>query len=78
MRIACDALSMAAMGRLQDFVFMINDRDYLPLLDTIQRFGCCTYITSLDSKPPQIKLLDSCDYYIDMKTNLDDIFIEKS
>lgn len=70
MRIACDALSLAATGRINDFVFMINDRDYLPLLEAIQRFGCCTYVTSMDTNAPQAKLLEKCDYYIDLKDKL--------
>ncbi len=77
MRIACDALSLAATGRINDFVFMINDRDYLPLLDAIQRFGCCTYVTSMDTKAPQAKLLEKCDYYIDLKDKLK-TFIDES
>ncbi len=77
MRIACDALSTAAMGRIQNFVFMINDRDYLPLLEAIKRFGCCTYITSLDLESPQDKLLNAADHYIDMKESLKYILHKK-
>jgi hypothetical protein len=51
MRIACDSLSIATIGRIHNFVFMINDRDYLPVLESIKRFGCCT--CSLNS-PMQI------------------------
>lgn len=77
MRIACDALSLAAMGRINDFVFMMNDRDYLPLLLAIQRFGCCTYITSFDTEAPQGKLLKVCDYFIDLKDKLN-TFIDEN
>ncbi len=77
MRIACDALSLAAMGRIDDFVFMMNDRDYLPLLLALQRFGCCTYITSFDTKAPQNKLLEVCDYFIDLKDKLN-TFIDEN
>ncbi|MHC4182746.1 MAG: NYN domain-containing protein [Planctomycetota bacterium] len=77
MRIACDSLSIAAMGRIHNFVFMINDRDYLPLLESIKRFGCCTYITSLDTESPQDKLLKAADYYIDMKEYINKIFVKK-
>ncbi len=76
MRIACDSLSMAAMGRISDFVFMINDRDYLPLLEAIQRFGCCTYVTTIDGKSPQTKLLNICDLYIDLSKHLERIFVK--
>ena len=75
MRIACDALSTAAMGRISDFVFMINDRDYWPLMEAIQRFGCCTYLTTLDGKAPHKMLLDICDYYIDFKALLEEVFV---
>jgi uncharacterized LabA/DUF88 family protein len=63
MRIACDALSAAATGRIQNFVFMINDRDYIPLLDALQRMGCRTYITSFGADPPNKELLRFCDCY---------------
>ncbi len=77
MRIACDALSLAAMGRVDDFVFMLNDRDYLPLLLALQKFGCCTYITSFDTKAPQDKLLKVCDYFVDLKDKLN-TFIDEN
>ncbi len=66
MRLACDALSTAATGRITDFAFMINDRDYIPMLEALQRFGCCTYLTTLDSEPPNKMLLDICDHYISL------------
>jgi len=66
MRLACDALSTAATGRITDFAFMINDRDYIPMLEALQRFGCCTYLTTLYSEPPNKMLLDICDRYISL------------
>jgi uncharacterized LabA/DUF88 family protein len=66
MRLACDSLSTAATGRITDFAFMINDRDYIPMLEALQRFGCCTYLTTLYSEPPNKMLLDICDRYISL------------
>ena len=67
MRLACDALSTAAMGRITDFLFMVNDRDYIPMLEAIQRFGCCTYLTTLDDAPPNKTLLDISDRYMPVR-----------
>lgn len=66
MRIACDVLTAAAMGRISNIVFMIDDRDYIPLIESLQRFGCCTYLTTIDGHPPSEKLLEVCDHYLDL------------
>ena len=77
MRLACDALSTAAMGRITDFLFMLDDRDYIPMLEAIQRFGCCTYLTTLDDQPPNKMLLDIADRYLPVsKQQLDRLFFK--
>jgi len=73
-RIACDALVAAATSRANDFVFFINDRDYIPVLEEIQKLGCCAYLMGLDEAPPQKKLLDICDRYGNMSQYLKILF----
>lgn len=75
MELACDALLFAASGRVQNFVFVINDRDYLPLLSSIQRLGANTYIAGLDVRQKvQESLLNLADKYATLEAYLPFIF----
>jgi len=75
MELACDALSLAAGRTAQSFVFLIDDRDYLPLLQAIQRFGANTYIVGLDIKQKvQDSILELADSYLTLEPYLYDIF----
>lgn len=75
MELACDSLLLAAGGRITCFVFMINDRDYLPLLKAIHRHGANTYVVGLDVKRKiQQSILDLCDRYLTLEESLYDIF----
>jgi uncharacterized LabA/DUF88 family protein len=75
MELACDALTLAANGAAQCFVFMINDRDFVPLLQAIQRFGANTYIAGLDIRQKvQDSLLSLADRYVTLEPHLNNIF----
>ncbi|TAH33194.1 NYN domain-containing protein [Candidatus Saccharibacteria bacterium] len=75
MELACDALLLAAGGKVNSFVFVINDRDYIPLLQSIQRLGANTYIAGLDIRQKvQDDLLKFADRYLTLESNLNRIF----
>jgi uncharacterized LabA/DUF88 family protein len=75
MELACDALLLAAQGTVRSFVFVINDRDYIPLLAAIQRLGLNNYLSGLDVRQKiQEKLLNLSDRYLTLETHLNDIF----
>lgn len=74
-KLACDALVLASAGRASHMVFLVNDRDFLPLFEAIQYFGVSTYLTALDSKQKVRKeLAILCDRYITLDSELDSIF----
>ena len=72
-KLACDCLSLAATGKIDSSTFLFNDRDFLPLIEAIKRFGCNAYLTSLGVKPSQ-DLIDACDRYHSMDNMLSAIF----
>jgi uncharacterized LabA/DUF88 family protein len=75
MELACDALMLAASGKVQNFVFMINDRDYVPLLTSLQRLGANTYLAGLDLKQKMHNsLLNLSDNYRTLEVHLHQIF----
>jgi len=75
MELACDALLLAAGGRVECFVFIINDRDYIPLLNSIQRLGANTYLAGLDAKQKiQDSLLNLADRYVTLESYLHEMF----
>ena len=74
-KLTCDALLLAATGRISNFVFLINDRDYMPLLDSIGSLGGNVYITALDSKEEtQEKITNLSDLFLTLDNELPFIF----
>ena len=49
-KLTCDTLIFAASNKASNFVFLVNDRDYVPLFEAIQTLGGNVYLTALDSK----------------------------
>lgn len=75
MELACDVLQLAATGKIDAIVFLVNDRDYLPLFRTLQRLGANAYLISLDSKQAiQKDLVNLADLYQTLEDNLNEIF----
>ena len=78
-QLTCDVLMLVARGVAANIVFLVNDRDYIPLFETIQQLGANTYITSLSKKPQmQKRLAEIADKYQTLDTELDVIFGMKS
>ena len=73
-RMACDALVLASTDRIKDFLFFVNDRDFVPVFEAIQRFGCNVYLTGLDDTSPQRELLNLSDRYDNLKEYLPRLF----
>lgn len=65
MQLACDTLLLQANQSARNFVFLVNDRDYLPLFHAIQSLGGNTYLTGLDSiQKVRTELLELSDQYL--------------
>lgn len=74
-KLACDSLVLASSGKASNIVFLVNDRDFIPLFEAIQYFGVNTYLTALDSKQKIGKELSTfCDKYITLDNDLENIF----
>lgn len=75
MELACDALQLVANGRTDAVVFLVNDRDYIPLFKAVQRLGSNAYLCALDAKQPiQRDLAEVADLYLTLDDNLNAIF----
>jgi uncharacterized LabA/DUF88 family protein len=78
-QLACDAMSLVTSGRATNLVFLVNDRDFVPLFEAIQRVGANTYLTALHSSLHIAKeLADLADKYLTLDDNLNAIFIHPS
>lgn len=74
-KLTCDALLLAAAGRASNIVFLVNDRDYIPLFEAIQSLGGNIYLTALDSSQRiQKGLADLADKYLALDEELENIF----
>jgi len=74
-KLACDALILISSGKAQNIVFLVDDRDYIPLFRAVQYLGANVYLTSLSGTPNiQEKLTDCCDRYLTLDDELDSIF----
>jgi uncharacterized LabA/DUF88 family protein len=63
-RLACDAITLIATQKAGGIVFLVNDRDYIPLFEAIQRLGGNVFLTSISSSlRPQKAILDFADRY---------------
>jgi uncharacterized LabA/DUF88 family protein len=74
-KLTCDVLVFVASGRASNIVFLVNDRDYVPLFDAIQYLGGNAYLTALDgSQNIQKGLANLCDKYLTLDDELENIF----
>lgn len=74
-QLVCDTLLLALNGKASNFVFFLNDRDYLPFFEALHGLGANIYITELSEKnPPQESLRDLSDLYLTLDDELDFIF----
>ena len=74
-KLTCDALLFVANNRASNIVFLVNDRDYIPLFEAIQDLGGNIYLTALDgSQEIQKGLANLCDKYLVLDNELDNIF----
>lgn len=74
-RLACDVLLLVSSGRAANIVFLVNDRDYMPLFDAIQYLGGNVYLTALDSSQKiQKGLAKLADKYLTFDSELENIF----
>ncbi len=74
-KLICDVLMLVANGRASNIVFLVNDRDYIPLFESIQELGGNTYLTALDSSQNiQKRLAKLADKYLTLDSELDAIF----
>ncbi len=74
-KLACDVLLLVSGGRAGNIVFLVNDRDYIPLFDAILSLGGNVYLTALDgSQTIQTGLVKFADKYLTFDSELEDIF----
>jgi len=74
-KLICDVLMSVANGKSSNIVLLVNDRDYIPLFESIQALGGNTYLTALDdSQKIQKKLAKLADKYLTLNSELDAIF----
>jgi uncharacterized LabA/DUF88 family protein len=74
-KLACDALISVATGKASNIVFLVNDRDFIPVLDAIQYLGGNTYLTALDSTQNiQKGLSNLADKYLTLDDEMPNIF----
>lgn len=74
-KLICDVLMLVASARASNIVFLVNDRDYIPLFESVHDLGGNTYLTSLDSNQKvQKKLANLADRFMTLDSELDVIF----
>lgn len=74
-KLTCDALLLVARGVVSNIVFLVNDRDYIPLFQAIQDLGGNVYLTGLDgTQSIQKGLSNLADKYLTLDEELDNIF----
>ncbi len=74
-KLICDVLMLVASDRASNIVFLVNDRDYIPLFESVQALGGNTYLTALDSSQKiQKRLANLADKYLPFDSELDAIF----
>lgn len=74
-KLICDVLLLVASGRATNVVFLVNDRDYIPLFESVQSLGGNTYLTSLDGTlRVQKRLAKLADKYLSLDSELDAVF----
>ncbi len=74
-QLACDVLSLVSSGRASNIVFLVNDRDYVPLFQAIISLGGNVYLTALDSSQKiQEGLANLSDRYLTFDSELNNLF----
>lgn len=74
-KLICDVLMLVASGKASNIVFLVNDRDYIPLFESVQELGGNTYLTALDgAQKIQKRLAKLADKYLTLESELDQIF----
>src|SRR3989344_5797860 len=74
-KLICDVLMLVASGKASNIVFLVNDRDYIPLFESVQALGGSTYLTALDgTQKIQKRLAKLADKYLTLDSELDAIF----
>jgi uncharacterized LabA/DUF88 family protein len=75
MRLACDSLIHVANEKAGNIVLYVNDRDYIPLIESIKMLGANVYVTCLTQDlPVQKKLCDLADRFLTLDGYLENIF----
>lgn len=74
-QLTCDTLMLASNARASNFVFLVNDRDYIPLFESLHSLGANIYLTELSSQLQlQESLIDLADKYLTLDSELDNMF----
>ena len=74
-KLACDVLLLVSSSKASNIVFLVNDRDYVPLFEAIQYLGGNVYLTALDSSQKiQEGLANLSDKYLTFDSELENIF----
>lgn len=74
-QLACDSLLLASNSRASNFVFLLNDRDYIPLFEALHGLGSNIYLTELSEKiKTQKSLIELADMYLTLDGELDAMF----
>lgn len=74
-KLASDVLIFVSSGRASNIIFLVNDRDYIPLFEAIQYLGGNVYLTGLDSNQKiQKGLANLCDKFLTLDDELDNLF----
>jgi uncharacterized LabA/DUF88 family protein len=74
-KLICDVLMLVASEKASNIVFLVNDRDYIPLFESVQELGGNTYLTGLDgAQRIQKRLAKLADKYLTLESELDVIF----
>lgn len=74
-QLVCDSLLLASSSKASNFVFLLNDRDYIPLFETLHGLGSNIYLTELSEKIKiQKSLIELADMYLTLDGELDAMF----
>ena len=74
-KLICDVLMLIASGKASNIVFLVNDRDYIPLFESVQTLGGNTYLTALDgAQKIQKRLAKLADKFLTLDSEMDTIF----
>lgn len=76
-QICCDALQLAAMGRLDRLFLYSNDFDFVPLCRTLRQLGCNINLFRLYDSKVNKSLAQECDaYHVMEETVIKNCFVD--